>query len=115
MDVKIKNGDMVLSDRGEPVYVEGIEEIFQQVLLCISVKKGAFLYDKDLGCCAVTDVSGERQVRQLEARLREAILPVKGAQLFVNYAWELVDGRIRAEITLKYGEDEMSKEVILKW
>ncbi len=115
MDVKIKNGDMVLRDTGEPVYIDGIEEIFQQVMLCISVKKGGFLYNKELGCCAVTDVSGERQLRQLEARLREAILPVEGAQLFVNYAWELVDGSIRAEITVKYGEKEMSKEVILKW
>ncbi len=115
MDVKIKDGDVVLDATGEPVYIEGIEEIFQQVLLCISVKKGGFIYNKELGCCAVTDISGERRVRNLEARLREAILPVKGAQLFVNYAWELLDGSIRAEITVKYGEREMTKEVILKW
>lgn len=115
MDVRINNGDMVLRDTGEPVYIDGIEEVFQQVLLCISVKKGGFEYDKELGCCAVTDVSGERQVRILEARLREAILPIKGAEIFVNYAWELVDGSIRTEITVKYNDKEKTGEVILKW
>ncbi len=114
MDIKIQNGDILLDETGEPVYIEGIEEVLQQVIFCITAPKGGFIYNKDLGCSAVMDISGEREIRCLEARLREAIVPVKGAQLFVNYVWELIDGSIRTEITVKYGDEEISTEVILK-
>lgn len=113
MDVKIENGDTVLDMTGMPVYTQGFEEILQQVMICITSRKGKFIYNKDMGCSAVTDVSGEREIRRLEARLREAIASVKGAQIYVDNAWELVDGRVRAEITIVYGKHQVSREVII--
>lgn len=40
MDVKISSGDTTLDISGKEEYVEGIEEIFQRVILCISTRKG---------------------------------------------------------------------------
>lgn len=113
MDIKIKDGDVFLDETGAPVYIDGIEEVLQQVLICITAQKGGFIYNKDLGCCAVTDVSGEREVRRLEARLREAVIPLENVQLWVNSAWELVDGTVLAEITVSDGTQQIITEVIL--
>lgn len=113
MDIKIKDGDILLDETGAPVYVDGMEEILQQVMICITAEKGGFIYNKDLGCCAVTDMSGEREVRRLEARLKESVLPLKGVKLWVNSAWQLVDGGVVADITVSDGTKEITTEVIL--
>lgn len=113
MDIKIKDGDILLDETGAPVYIDGMEEMLQQVMICITAQKGRFIYNKDLGCYAVTDMSGEREVRRLEARLKEAVLPLKGVQLWVNSAWELLDGGVVADITVSDGTRQITTEVIL--
>lgn len=114
MDVKIKNGDILTDARGNPLYTrEGIDDIFQQVLICITAKKGGFIYDKDFGADAVTDVSGERERKRLEASFRAAAASVKGAEVFVKGACELIDGSVKAEITVTWGSQSKTGEVVL--
>ena len=114
MDVKIKDGDILTDAAGNPVYTEdGIDDIFQQVVICVTAKRGGFVYDKELGAEAVVDIAGEREMKRLEASLRSAAAPVSGAEVFLRGACELIDGRVKAEITVTYGTQSKTGEVIL--
>lgn len=114
MDVIIKDGDILTDAAGNPLYTqEGIEDIFQQVVICITARRGGFIYDKELGAEAVTDIAGEREMKRLEAQLRAAAVPVAGAQVYLNSACELIDGSVRAEITVTCGSQSKTGEVVL--
>ncbi len=111
--MKIKDGDILLDSTGGTVQITDTEEVIQQVLMCITAEKGGFIYNKDMGVQAVTDVSGEKECKSLEARLREAVAGVEGVNIYLESASQLVDGKIFAEITVTYGEDTVSMEVII--
>lgn len=49
MDTQIKDGDFVLDGRGRPVVVTGLKEILQQIMIRLTVKKGSFVYNPNLG------------------------------------------------------------------
>lgn len=113
MDVKIENGDMLLDGTGSPVEISDFEEVLQQVIMCITAEKGGFIYNKDMGVPPVTDVSGERECKRLEALLREAAAEVEGAGLYLDSAMPLVDGKILVSLTVTYKEEIMPVEVII--
>ena len=112
MDVKIKDGDMLMDKTGNPVYTEGAEEMFQRALVCIKTKKGGFVYNKELGCSAVTALLCERDRENLKARLMEAVADIGTVDVFVESAEELIDGAVKACITLACGEEYLSTEVV---
>ncbi|MBR2724690.1 MAG: hypothetical protein IKB72_04565 [Ruminococcus sp.] len=112
MDVKIKNGDMVLSAEGSPVYTQGSEAVFQRALFCINTQRGEFRYNKDLGCSAVTSFLTEKDRENLRANLMEAVVHIEGLEVFVNSAQELVDGVKKADISLFYEGDFFDTEVL---
>ncbi len=112
-DIKIKDGDIMLDSTGNTVELQGAEAVLQQVIMCITAEKGGFIYNKDMGVPPVTDVSGERECRRLEALLREAVQSVEGAKLYLDSAQQLIDGRILAGITVTYKEEIMPVEVII--
>ncbi len=113
MDIKIENGDIALTPSGEAIYIEGAQEAFQQMLMLITLPRGGFIYNKDLGFEAVCGISGERELRKLEAQLREAVAPVKGATLYLIGAEELIDGSKKLHLSLGYGEEVSTAEVII--
>ena len=49
MDTAISNGDFLLDSRNRPIKISGLGELLQRVLIRLSVKKGSFIYDKNLG------------------------------------------------------------------
>jgi hypothetical protein len=113
MDTKIIDGDMLLDSSGNPVMIKETEEVLQQVIMCITAEKGGFIYDKDMGVQAVTDVSGEKECKRLEAILREATEGVEGAGIYLDSAQQLIDGRILAGITVTYKDDIIPVEVVI--
>lgn len=114
MDVKILNGDILTDAAGNPIYTEdGIEDICQQVLICITATKGGFIYNKELGVHKGVDVSTPRGVKRLEAQFRRAVAGVEGAELFVKSAEELSDGSKKVQIKLQYDSQIKNLEVIL--
>ncbi len=113
MDVLIKDGDMCLDFTGNPVYAEGARELIQRMHLCIATEKGGFIYDKDFGCHRVEDISTPRGKKQLEARLRVAIMPMGGVELELEGATYSQDGRVIAAVTLRSPYEEVSTEVII--
>lgn len=111
MDTKIENGDMVLDSTGAPVYIDGTEELWQRAMFCITAKKGGFMYNKAMGSEAVTSVLTERDRKNLEARLKEAVVDITGLEVCLSSAEELVDGTIKAEVTFLSDGEEINQEV----
>ena len=111
MDVRIKDGDMVLDPTGNPVYISGAKEAFQRALFLIRTKAGTFVYNKGMGMSAVTSVLTERDRENLRAKLTEAVATVDGMQVYVTSAEELIDGTQKADITLVYKGEEYRAEV----
>lgn len=111
MDVKIKDGDMLLDASGNPVYVRDSQEIFQRALFLIKTRTGSFVYNKAMGCSAVTSMLTERDRENLKAKLQEAVASLDGLKVCVNSAEELIDGTQKAEISLIYEGEEFLTEV----
>lgn len=113
MDIKIKDGDMVLDSTGTPVEIEGNEEILQQIIMRITAQKGGFIYNKEMGTEAVTDVSGEKECKRLEAVLREAVADMEGVNIYLDSASQLVDGKVFAQMTVICNEETIPLEVVI--
>jgi len=50
MDIKIKDRDFDRNAQGLPYSVVGDEELIQRAMIRLTVKKGNFVFDKELGC-----------------------------------------------------------------
>lgn len=113
MDIKIEDGDMVLDKTGAAVCVTDSEEVFQQALFILSTKKGAFIYNKDMGVEAVTSACTERSLKEIESKLKEAVMEIAGLGVFLQSAEELIDGRVKVLVILDYMDKQQSVEVIV--
>ncbi|HCC34485.1 MAG TPA: histidine kinase [Ruminococcaceae bacterium] len=49
MDIKLKDGDFDRDERGLPVSITGNEELLQRCLIRLSVPRGRFILNGDLG------------------------------------------------------------------
>ena len=49
MDTQLQYGDFVLDGRGLPVSITGIQEIAQRALIRLTVRRGSFALDPQLG------------------------------------------------------------------
>ena len=113
MDVKISGGDTTLDISGKEEYVEGIEEIFQRVILCISTRKGEFIYDKDYGVRELPKITDERSLKNAEAYLGEAIADIDGAHISLKKLRQTSSGTV-IKITVTYLDESIWKEVTVK-
>lgn len=84
MDVKIENKDIKISHTGTPLYIDEVEEIAQRVKIACSVRKGSFIYDRELGSYAHTlDVDDEMFIEKLEMIYKEATIDIPYTKLRV--------------------------------
>lgn len=102
MDVLLKNGDISLTPAGEAEYVSGIDEIVQKVILCAKIRKGSFIYNKNLGS-ELRGVDPESPVAAstIELLLKEALIKVKGYKLKVVSVSRIQDNKYQATIEIK--------------
>lgn len=85
MDVLISKGDVYTDARGNYVYINGIEEILQQIKLCAKIKKGSFIYNKELGSLVCElDFEKENALSDAEMLLNEAVADLKGIYVKVT-------------------------------
>ena len=49
MDTAIKDGDFQTNGSGLPVRISGVRELLQRAVFRLTVKKGSFFYDQQLG------------------------------------------------------------------
>ena len=73
MDTALKDGDFYLGTTGKPIAISGIKELLQRVLIRLTVKKGSFIYDKDLGSDLYTLKNTNKDIKN------QALIMVKEA------------------------------------
>jgi len=112
-DVKIKDGDTVISTNGKTVYTKGTEAVFQRALFCILTKRGRFIYKKDMGFEGTCSPQSRGFEENLQAQLMEALLPIEGIEVYVDGTEEISDSVRKANITLIYEGQEYKTEVII--
>ena len=49
VDARITEGDVAVTATGDAVTVSGADALFQRALLSMTVPKGSFIYDRELG------------------------------------------------------------------
>lgn len=91
MDTKLTDRDQAVSPAGLPFAVTGREELLQRVLIRLSVPRGRFLPDPELGSRLYRMPRGTEE--QMESYARFAI----GEALFGLDWAELTDLQVRAE------------------
>ena len=113
MDVLIKDGDMVISASGNPVYIDSKQEIIQRILFALGTRKGGFRYDRNLGMEPFDENLDLRGLRKLEARMREAVLGIEGAEIYLISAERLSWGKMKALLRIVYRDEKWEEEVII--
>ncbi|MFY9198952.1 MAG: hypothetical protein WBK75_03630 [Acutalibacteraceae bacterium] len=49
MDTLIEQGDFAVSANGLPIQISDTQELLQRAIFCLSIPRGSFLHDKELG------------------------------------------------------------------
>lgn len=86
-------GDLAVDTRGMLYYVSGREEICQQIYILLSAKKGAFIYNRELG----SRISGSPALsaEQAAALAREALRTIPRAEVL---SAEFEDGDLTVRV-----------------
>ena len=79
MDTALNKGDFYTNDRNRLVTIYDNEELLQRALIRLCVKKGSFIYDKNLGSRLYTLTHNTRDIKtKVIAYAKEALLDMNG-------------------------------------
>lgn len=109
MDTKIENGGFVMNSRGIPETVSGLEEVLQQIKIALTINKGSYRYNRNLGSrIKEIDLSYEHAEDRLKMTANEALVDSPGIEIidaiigdgYVDFtaATYLGQGNVRIEI-----------------
>ena len=107
-DLKVKDGGTVfLGNTEEKVYDS--DSIFQRIEICLSLDKGDFIYNKNLGSTIPNlDYSTEEDLAQLEMYINQCVFNIVNARVIVLTADK---DKQTIKISLKLGNKEYVREV----
>lgn len=109
-DAKLKNGDISLDSAGRFELLSDSDARFQRALICMSVEKGSFIYDRELGTYLDYEVSVAQIKEKTEQSINEALARFKNTSAKVVEVGEkfvvtiTVDKESRTEEVLAYGQ-----------
>ena len=93
---------------------EGIEEMLQKALLCAKIRKGTFVYNKDLGTeLSVVYAENSNASETATMLLKEALITEKEFEAEVLSVERTNDGKLKVLISVKHEEETKSKEVTI--
>lgn len=101
VDVKWQNGDLVTDSTGNVVMIGGTQAQFQRALLRMTVPRGSFIYDRELGVRRLTADSG-----RTELLLNEALARCPGMRVRVTAM-----GNDSVTVEMQYGGESCTREV----
>lgn len=114
MDTRIGDGDYAVTAQGYPIVINGIQEAVQRARFVLTVLKGTFIYDRDMGisrdCLELEE--GDESGEMVTMLCREALadrddLYVTDAHIYFNEFYP------RIVFTVHYGGQAIETEVHL--
>ena len=113
MDTALSKGDFLRDTRNLPIQISGVKEILQKVLIRLNVKKGSFIYDKDLGS-NLYKLSANTKNLQNKARaiVIEALKPIKEVSV-LEVLTKLTNLGENVEIHVNLAINEEEREVVI--
>ena len=113
MDTALNNGEFLLDGRGRPVQISGVQEILQQVLIKLTLKKGSFIYDPNLGSELYTlqSTKGNLQANALMV-VKEALKDMP-AVVVENVNVELTNDGENMNLTVLMSINDQMEEVTI--
>ena len=73
MDTDISNGDYAVNVQGYPSIIYGADEAAQLAGIVLSLQKGSFVYDRELGCDTFAYSTDENDLESMMIAAREAL------------------------------------------
>lgn len=107
MALKLKEGVYPLGPGGLPETVSGLEELLQDVRLCLTLPKGSFPYGRALGSALKDlDLTEEHRERRVLALANEALMDMPGVKAVRAVFPEA--GGIVFTVSMPLGEGEVT-------
>ena len=110
MDAKLKDKDICTDSTGEYVMIDGIEEIIQRAVISLTVPKGSFVYDKNLGS-DYNDFKAN-DIKQAEMIINESLVNMGNVYIKVK-SISNEGNKINMSITVNYNNISVDKEVVI--
>ena len=112
MDVKILDGDLVIRNDGTPETVDGVQLTAQQMLIALTVPKGCFVYDRNLGVFGLNGGTVSQQQRETVEMLLNENFVSSGIYIRINEISEEDNGQ-KLDFTIIKGSFETDSEVMI--
>ena len=111
MDVKIFDKDIIINTCGDAQYIADTDELLQRIRIACSVRKGDFVYDRNLGSLAYTLKATDPMLNQkLEMIFKEATVGISYTDLKVTKT-EVEKNKIKATVEVYCGDEKSTLEV----
>ncbi|MBQ1507224.1 MAG: hypothetical protein IIZ36_02225 [Ruminococcus sp.] len=109
IDALLTNGDVALDSTGSVVKISGFDAAVQRALICINSRRGAFIYDRNLGVPEL-EVRGNFALewQRLEMLINEAV-----AELDDTYIEVLSTTENGLRLRIRVGDQSRIEEVSL--
>lgn len=106
MELKVEKGVHALGPNGLPLQVTGLAELLQHACMAISLRRGEFPYDREIGSRLwLWDPAGEHALERAVALANEALLDLPGVRA---KSAEKTDGGVKFTIHTPLGEGEVT-------
>lgn len=113
MDVKIENEDICLNSSGNTVMIDEKDELLQRIKFCLTVEKGSFVYNKELGAnLNLSNLNTKRGLKNIEAQLNEAVMGIDGVSIVLESVENGRNGHT-LKLYVSYGGGDFRTEVIV--
>ena len=107
VDARIMGGDLATAATGDVETIGGADALFQRALLCMTVPKGSFVYDRSLGAAeCVSTVPDKRALVLGEALAKygNTAVCVTGIRDGVTAVRVTINGESRETEVQRYGD-----------
>lgn len=106
MDIKIENGNFALTSNGLPQTVTGQEELLQNARLRLTMRRGCFPYDRELGSGLWRwDPEEDHALDRAVALANEALLGLPGVRA---KSAEMTEDGLTFTVVTPLGEEEIN-------
>ena len=113
MDTALSNGDFIFDARKNLVELTGYDELLQRVLIRLGVKKGSFVYDKNLGSRLYTLKASSGNLNEKALSLvREGLLDVPDVLVEGVHA-ALTNGGENLVLAVSLAVNNTQKDVVI--